>query len=579
VNLIDSILIHCINKITTPTYFKGDAMNPLGHMYSLPPVMIKFDDDVRERMFRGVDILADSVKVTLGPKGRTVVLAGHPPRVTKDGVDIARHINLPDPWEDMGAQFAKHVSMRTMQNAGDGTTTATVLAQAILKEAHKIITAGAHCMDVQKGISLAVTAIVNDLKAHSIPVATELDLLNIATVSANGDEEIGKLLTEAYTRIGVDGAISMEKGVGLKTELNFIDGFLLKSGYISPIFVNHNPMTCKLVNPIILIGNNYYNSKQSIVHALHIPVKTGRPFLMFVKDVGGQAFTHVQAAIVNGQAQGCIVRLPQNDKECADIMKDLAILTNAKVYNVEDGVKHGSASLTAEVYGGAEEVNIYEDTTVITGGHGDPKKVDEYVELIKGKKELLVKNQSTDEERINFLGTRIANFKNGIASITVGGRTSIEISERYDRVDDSAKATRAALEEGISPGGGTALIKSLEAIKDLKDENEDIDAGIRLMRTAIKAPALQIAINGGLDANNIVSQVAKNLEYNYGFDARKGDFTNLIDRGVIDPTKVIRCALEDAASIAGVLLTSCRGITPIPDNPGPAHNLPRTVQI
>lgn len=555
-------------------------MNPLSHMYSLPPVMIRFDDDVRERMFKGVDILADSVKVTLGPRGRTVVLAGHPPRVTKDGVDIAKHINLSDPWEDMGAQFAKHVSMRTMQNAGDGTTTATVLAQSILKEAHKIISAGAHCMDVQKGISLAVMAIVDDLKAHSIPVSTELDLLNIATVSANGDEEIGKLLTEAYTRIGVDGAISMEKGAGLKTELSFIDGFLLRSGYISPVFINHNPMTCKLINPIILIGNNYYNSKASIVHALNIPVKSGRPFLMFVKDVGGQAFTHVKAAIVSGQAQGCIVRLPQNEKECQDIMKDLAILTNARVYNVEDGNKHGSASLTSEVYGGAEEVNIFEDTTIITGGHGDKKKVDEYVENIQAKKAVLTSNQNQDEERITFLGTRIANFKNGIASITVGGRTSIEISERYDRVDDSSKATRAALEEGISPGGGTALIKSLEAIKDLKGENDDIDAGIRLMRTAVKSPALQISLNAGLDANSIVAEVMKNPQnYNYGFDARKGDFTNLMDRGVIDPTKVIRCALEDAASIAGTLLTACRGITPIPDNPGPVHSLPKTIQI
>jgi chaperonin GroEL len=544
-------------------------MNSLGHMYSLPPVMIRFDDDVRERMFRGVDILADSVKVTLGPKGRTVVLAGHPPRVTKDGVDIARHINLPDPWEDMGAQFAKHVSLRTMQNAGDGTTTATVLAQSILKEAHKIITAGAHCMDVQKGISLAVMAIVEDLKAHSLPITTELELLNIATVSANGDEEIGKLLTEAYTRIGVDGAISMEKGVGLKTELNFVDGFLLRSGYISPVFVNHTPMTCKLINPIILIGNNYYNSQASIVHALKIPVATGRPFLMFVKDVGGQAFNHVQGAIVKGLAQGCIVRLPQNEKECHDIMKDLAILTKAKVYNVDDGVKHGSASLVAEVYGGADEVNIFEDSTIITGGHGEKQKVDEYVENIVQKKLTLINDQSQDEERITFLGTRIANFKNGIASITVGGRTSIEISERYDRVDDSSKATRAALEEGISPGGGTALLKSLEAIKDLKGENDDIDAGIRLMRTAIKSPALQISLNGGLDANSIVAEVVKNAQnYNYGFDCRKGDFTNLI-----------RCALEDAASIAGVLLTACRGITPIPDNPGTAHKLPSSIQI
>lgn len=554
-------------------------MNPLGHMYSLPPVMIKFDNDVTEKMLRGVDILADAVKVTLGPRGRTVALNGHPPRVTKDGVDVARHINLTDPFEDMGANFAKHVSMRTMQNAGDGTTTATVLAQSILREAHKIISAGAHCMDVQKGISLAVIGIVNDLKAHSIPVSTEQDLLNIATVSANGDAEIGALLTEAYTRIGSDGAISMEKGAGLKTELSFIDGFLLKSGYISPVFINHNPMTCKLINPIILIGNNYYNSQASITHALKIPVATGRPFLFFVKDVGGQAFTHVQGAIVSGRAKGCIVRLPQNEKECHEIMKDLAMLTKAKVYNVDDGVKHGSASLTMEVYGGAEEVNIFEDKTIITGGFGDKKQVDDYVKIIQDKKEVLVKDHSTDQERIDFLGTRIANFKNGIASITVGGRTSIEISERYDRVDDSSKATRAALEEGISPGGGTALIKSLEAIKDLKGDNDDIDAGIRLMRTAVKAPALQIAVNGGLDAANIVSQVAKNTDYNYGFDARKGEFCDLMAQGVIDPTKVIRCALEDAASIAGILLTSCVGITPIPDNPGTAHNLPVSVQI
>jgi len=545
-------------------------MNQPTTFFASTPLEVKFKDDAREKMLKGIDLLADTVKSTLGPKGRNVIISGNgirPPRITKDGVSVACQFHLVDPFEDLGAQVVKHASIRTMQNAGDGTTTATVIVQAILKEAHKLISSGTHCMGIKMGIDMAVKKIVEFLKEMSISIQSDEDLLHIATVSANNDTEIGDLLMKAFSKIGKDGIISLDMGVGAKTDLTFEQGYILKSGYVSPVFVNHPPSTCKLINPMIFVGNNDYRGKDTIQHVLSIPIQQQRPFLIFVNSIEGSALNFVTENVRRGKLPGCIIRLPGDPSQRDQLLEDLSYLTGAQIFNVRDGKKHNMTPITIDTYGKAVEVNIFEDKTVIIGGGGNTETIDKHVVKLEKRRDELLEATKPDQERIDILNSRIANFKHKIASIVIGGTTDIEIGERYDRLDDSSRATRAAIEEGISPGGGAALLHALEAIKDLKSDNDDIDAGIRIIRTALKAPCNQIITNAGKDANTIVAEIIKNPEYNFGYDAREDLFGDMVLKGIVDPTKVIRCALEDAASIAGIFLTSDVALAQIKEIP------------
>lgn len=517
----------------------------------------RYGNEAREKLYRGVDKLADAVKVTLGPKGRNVVIEKYGvPQITKDGVTVAETFWDADRAINMGMQLAKEVARKTCQNVGDGTTTATVLAQAILHEGNKAVAAGMNPMDIIRGMDIAVEAIVEDLKKNSKECTSDESMLRVATISANGDTVIGRILVDAYTRVGSDGVISLVVGRGLKTELNMMDGFQLESGYMSEVFINNTANgTCEFDSPLIFIGNNEYSGNDIITEVLTIPVKENRPVIIFASDIRGDAFNKVAQNIKRG-LKVCVVRIPETGQFRKDIIQDIAILTDSKVTSVEDGVKLNKQTLSGNVYGAAQRVVITNDKTVVIGGAGKADRIESHCESLKKELERLQKESNPDGTKMDHTRKRIANFKNGIASITVGGQTDSEISERKDRVEDAMFATRAAMEEGIAPGGGAALINTLPAIADLKHDNPDVDAGIRLVRKAIILPCAQIAANAGVDGNTVVETIRTKGSYNWGYDAQKNVYCDMMEAGIIDPTKVIRSALQAATSIAKLLITA-----------------------
>src|SRR4029077_14967242 len=531
---------------------------------------VKFSQDARDRMLRGVDILAEAVKVTLGPKGRNVVLEKSfgAPRVTKDGVTVAKEIELEDKFENMGAQMVKEVASKTSDVAGDGTTTATVLAQAIVKEGAKAVAAGANPMDVKRGIDLAVNAVVADLKAKSRKLTSNDEVAQIGTVSANGDSEIGKMIAEAMKKVGNEGVITVEEAKSLETELEVVEGMQFDRGYVSPYFVtNAEKMLAELEDPYILINEKKLSGLQPMVPLLEPIVQSGKPLLIIAEEVEGEALATLVVNKLRGGLKVVAVKAPGFGDRRKAMLEDIATLTGGNVISEDLGIK--LENVTINMLGRAKKVSVDKDNTTIVDVAGKKADIEARIKQIK----LQVEETTSDYDK-EKLQERLAKLAGGVAVIRVGGATETEVKERKDRVEDAMHATRAAVEEGILPGGGVALLRALKVLDGLHTENEDQRTGIRIVRKALEAPARLIASNAGEDGSTIVGKIVENSKYGWGYDAQTGNYGDLIGEGIIDPTKVVRTALQDAASIAALLITTEAMVAEKPKKPAPAPSTP-----
>ena len=514
--------------------------------------MIFFDIEARNKMKKGVDTMADAVKVTLGPKGRNVVIEKKfgAPQVTKDGVTVAKEIELEDPIENMGAQMVKEVASKTADVAGDGTTTATVLAQAIVREGLKNVTAGANPMDLKRGIDKAVTAVVENLRKQSEAVGNDSKkIMQVATISANNDSTIGGLIAEAMKRVGKEGVITVEEAKGTDTTVDVVEGMQFDRGYVSPYFVtNSEKMEAELQNPYILIYDKKVSTMKDILHILEKVAQTGRPLLIIAEDLEGEALATLVVNKLRGTIKVAAVKAPGFGDRRKEMLQDLAVLTAGIVVSEEQGFKLENADLT--YLGSAESVTINKDNTTIVGGKG--KKADITARVNQIKAQIEVTTSDYDKEKLQ---ERLAKLSGGVAVLYIGAATEVEMKEKKDRVDDALHATRAAVEEGIVPGGGVAYIRACETLVKLTGDNEDETTGIAIVRKAIEAPLRIIVENAGLESSIVVNKI-KEGKADFGFNARTEKYENLFKAGVIDPTKVTRIALENAASIAGMLLTT-----------------------
>jgi chaperonin GroEL len=513
---------------------------------------VKFSTEARERMLRGVDTLANAVKVTLGPKGRNVVIEKSfgAPRITKDGVTVAKEIELEDKFENMGAQMVREVASKTNDLAGDGTTTATVLAQAIVKEGAKSVAAGMNPMDLKRGIDLAVEAIVSDLKAHAKKVTSNDEIAQIGTISANGDTEIGRFLADAMQKVGNEGVITVEEAKSLNTELEVVEGMQFDRGYVSPYFVtNAEKMRVELEDPYILIHEKKLSGLQTMLPLLEAVVQTGRPLLIVAEDVEGEALATLVVNKLRGGLKIAAVKAPGFGDRRKAMLEDIAILTGGTAVSEDLGIK--LENVTLNMLGRAKKVAIDKENTTIVNGAGAKKDIDARVAQIKAQ----IEETTSDYDR-EKLQERLAKLAGGVAVIRVGGATEVEVKEKKDRVDDALHATRAAVEEGILPGGGVALLRALKALDGVKTANADQKAGVDIVRRAIQVPARQIIQNAGEDDSLVVGKLLENASYNWGFNAATGEYQDLVKAGVIDPAKVVRTALQDAASIASLLITT-----------------------
>ncbi|KTE20035.1 molecular chaperone GroEL [Sphingopyxis sp. H050] len=513
---------------------------------------VKFASDARDRMLRGVDTLANAVKVTLGPKGRNVVIdkSFGAPRITKDGVTVAKEIELADKFENMGAQMLREVASKQNDKAGDGTTTATVLAQAIVREGAKAVAAGMNPMDVKRGIDLAVTTVVEDLKAHAKSVEANSEIAQVATISANGDEEVGRILAEAMEKVGNEGVITVEEAKSLATELETVEGMQFDRGYLSPYFItNAEKLKVELDDPYILIHEKKLSNLQAMLPLLEGVVQSGRPLLIIAEDVEGEALATLVVNRLRGGLKVAAVKAPGFGDRRKAMLEDIAVLTGGNVVSEELGIK--LESVTINMLGRAKKVVIDKDNTTIVDGVGSKSDIDARVAQIRQQ----IETTTSDYDR-EKLQERLAKLAGGVAVIRVGGATEVEVKEKKDRVDDALHATRAAVEEGILPGGGIALLRSLKALEGLKAANDDQHSGIDIVRRALRAPARQIADNAGEDGAWIVGKLLESEEYSWGFNAATGEYQDLVKAGVIDPAKVVRTALQDAASVASLLITT-----------------------
>ena len=530
---------------------------------------VKFSVEARDKMLHGVDILANAVKVTLGPKGRNVVLdkSFGAPRITKDGVTVAKEIELGDKFENMGAQMVREVASKTSDLAGDGTTTATVLAASLVKEGAKAVAAGMNPMDLKRGVDLAVEAIVEELKKNSKKVTSNEEIAQVGTVSANGDAEIGKFLADAMKKVGNEGVITVEEAKSLETELDVVEGMQFDRGYISPYFVtNADKMRVEMEDPYILIHEKKLSSLQELLPLLEAVVQTGKPLLIVAEDVEGEALATLVVNKLRGGLKVAAVKAPGFGDRRKAMLQDIAILTGGQAISEDLGIKLDKVTLN--MLGKAKKVTIDKENTTIVNGAGKKSDIEGRVAQIKAE----IEETTSDYDR-EKLQERLAKLAGGVAVIRVGGATEVEVKERKDRVDDAMHATRAAVEEGILPGGGVALLRSVEALKRLHTHNEDQKHGVEIVRKAIQAPARQIAINAGADGSVVVGKILEHDQYSYGFDAQTGEYGNLVSKGIIDPTKVVRCALQDAASVAGLLITTEAMVAELPKKrlPVPAN--------
>jgi chaperonin GroEL len=518
----------------------------------MPAKDVKFGSDARTRMLRGVDILADAVKVTLGPKGRNVVLdkSFGAPRITKDGVTVAKEIELADKFENMGAQMVREVASKTNDVAGDGTTTATVLAQAIVREGAKAVAAGMNPMDLKRGIDKAVNVIVEDLKKKSKKISTSAEVAAVGTISANGESEIGKMIAEAMEKVGNEGVITVEEAKGIQTELDVVEGMEFDRGYVSPYFVtNAEKMITELENPYILIHEKKLSGLQPMLPLLEAVVQSGKPLLIIAEDVEGEALATLVVNKLRGGLKVAAVKAPGFGDRRKAMLEDIAILTGGQVISEDLGIK--LENVTLGMLGKAKRVVIEKESTLIVEGAG--KKAD--IQGRCGQIKAQIEETTSDYDR-EKLQERLAKLAGGVAVIRVGGSTEVEVKERKDRVDDALHATRAAVEEGIVPGGGTALARASLSLSKIKVDNDDQRFGIEIVRKAVTAPLRQISQNAGEDGAVILGKVLDNDDYNFGFDAQTGEFKDLVKAGIIDPTKVVRTALQDASSVASLLITT-----------------------
>ncbi|QLC22180.1 chaperonin GroEL [Parasphingopyxis sp. CP4] len=527
---------------------------------------VKFGRDARERIMSGVDILADAVKVTLGPKGRNVVLdkSFGAPRITKDGVTVAKDIELKDKFENMGAQMVKEVASKTNDVAGDGTTTATVLAQAIVREGMKSVAAGMNPMDLKRGIDLAVTNVVADVQKRSKNVKSSDEVAQVGVISANGDIEVGQKIAEAMDRVGKEGVITVEEAKGLEFELDVVEGMQFDRGYLSPYFVtNPEKMNVELENPYILIHEKKLSSLQDMLPILEAVVQSGRPLLIIAEDIEGEALATLVVNKLRGGLKVAAVKAPGFGDRRKAMLEDIAILTKGEMISEDLGIKLDSVTLG--MLGEAKRVTIDKDNTTIVDGAGQKKAIAGRVEAIRQQ----IESTTSDYDR-EKLQERLAKLAGGVAVIKVGGATEIEVKEKKDRVDDALHATRAAVEEGIVPGGGTALLYATKSLKGLEGANDDQTRGVDIVRKALYAPVRQIAENAGHDGAVVSGKLLDGKDAKLGFNAQTDTYEDLVKAGVIDPTKVVRAALQDAASVAGLLITTEATVAELPEDNAPA---------
>ena len=513
---------------------------------------VRFDTDARDRMLRGVNILADAVKVTLGPKGRNVVIdkSFGAPRITKDGVTVAKEIELADKFENMGAQMVKEVASRTNDEAGDGTTTATVLAQAIVKEGMKAVAAGMNPMDLKRGIDMATSKVVGAIKAMSRPVKDTAEVAQVGTISANGESEIGRQIAEAMQKVGNEGVITVEENKGLETETEVVEGMQFDRGYLSPYFVtNADKMLADLEDVYILLHEKKLGSLQPMVPLLESVIQSQKPLLIISEDVEGEALATLVVNKLRGGLKIAAVKAPGFGDRRKAMLQDIAVLTGGQVISDDLGMK--LENVTLDMLGRAKKVSISKDNTTIVDGQGVKAEIEARVSQIRAQIE-----ETTSDYDKEKLQERVAKLAGGVAVIKVGGMTEIEVKERKDRVDDALNATRAAVQEGIVVGGGVALIRAGSALDGLKGANSDQDAGIMIVRKALEAPLRQIAQNSGVDGSVVAGKVRESKDATFGFNAQTEEYGDMFKFGVIDPAKVVRTALEDAASIAGLLITT-----------------------
>ncbi|MFF0924425.1 chaperonin GroEL [Rhizobium leguminosarum] len=513
---------------------------------------VKFHTDARERMLRGVDVLANAVKVTLGPKGRNVVIdkSFGAPRITKDGVSVAKEIELEDKFENMGAQMLREVASKTNDLAGDGTTTATVLAQAIVKEGAKAVASGMNPMDLKRGIDLAVDAVVKELKTNARKISNNSEIAQVGTISANGDEEIGRYLAEAMEKVGNEGVITVEEAKTAETELEVVEGMQFDRGYLSPYFVtNQDKMRVELEDPYILIHEKKLSNLQAMLPVLEAIVQSSKPLLIIAEDVEGEALATLVVNKLRGGLKIAAVKAPGFGDRRKAMLEDIATLTGGTVISEDLGIK--LENVTLNMLGRAKKVAIEKENTTIIDGVGAKTEIDGRVAQIRAQ----IEETTSDYDR-EKLQERLAKLAGGVAVIRVGGSTEVEVKEKKDRVDDALHATRAAVEEGILPGGGVALLRAVKALDNLNTANQDQRVGVDIVRRAIEAPVRQIAENAGAEGSVIVGKLREKSDFSYGWNAQTGEYGDLYTQGVIDPAKVVRTALQDAASVAGLLVTT-----------------------
>jgi chaperonin GroEL len=527
---------------------------------------VKFSVDARDRMLHGIDTLAHAVRVTLGPKGRNVVLdkSFGAPRITKDGVTVAKEIELEDKFENMGAQMVREVASKTSDQAGDGTTTATVLAHAIVKEGAKAVAAGMNPMDLKRGVDLAVDAVVADLQKNSKNVTSNEEIAQVGTISANGDVEIGRFIADAMKKVGNEGVITVEEAKSLETELEVVEGMQFDRGYISPYFVtNADKMQVDMEDPYVLIYEKKLSGLQELLPLLEAVVQASKPLLIIAEDIEGEALATLVVNKLRGGLKVAGVKAPGFGDRRKAMLEDIAILTAGTMVSADLGIK--LENVTINMLGRAKKATIDKENTTIIGGAG--KKADIQARIAQIKAQIEETTSDYDREKLQ---ERLAKLAGGVAVLRVGGATEIEVKERKDRVEDAMHATRAAVEEGVLPGGGVALLRAIKALEKLKVNNDDQRTGIEIVKKALSWPARQIAINSGDDGSIVVGKILDKDTYAFGFDAQTGEYGNLVSKGIIDPTKVVRTALQDAASIAGLLITTEAMVAEVPKKQGPA---------
>ncbi len=528
----------------------------------MPAKEVKFGTDARTRMLQGVDILANAVKVTLGPKGRNVVLdkSFGAPRITKDGVTVAKEIELSDKFENMGAQMVKEVASRTADEAGDGTTTATILAQAIVREGTKAVVAGMNPMDLKRGIDLAVTTVVADIVKRSKKISSNEEVAQVGTISANGEVEIGNIIAEAMQRVGKEGVITVEEAKGLETELDVVEGMQFDRGYLSPYFItNSDKMIAEMEDPFILLHESKLSNLQAMLPVLEAVVQSSRPLLIIAEDVEGEALATLVVNRLRGGLKVAAVKAPGFGDRRKAMLQDLGVLTGGQVISEDLGIK--LENVTLDMLGTAKRVTITKDETTIVGGAGKRKEIEARCNQIR----IQIEDTSSDYDK-EKLQERLAKIAGGVAVIKVGGVTEVEVKERKDRVDDALHATRAAVEEGIVPGGGVALLYAIKSLSKVVVDNDDQQVGVNIVARALQAPLRQIVENAGVDGAVVAGKLLEQKDTKRGFNAQTEEYVDMIKAGIIDPTKVVRTALQDAASVAGLLVTTEAMVSDAPDD-------------